>query len=242
MLVSTCLIGTIVATSLQSLFRLFIVFLSWIPLFVFFGILSFMFLADFQNPVDEYFVSLILKACFMLILAALFSQILALFVISIWALLPWKRQTSNVRKGIDFLNAFPIIDIGIFSIAIFFTSPVFIDWVYILVLFMVVPTVAYWIRFFNGPVRNLFVFAKFHKISLRKRNEVLGPFYFKNFIDYFFSILKSSLMPLVFILVVMDFRIILPRLVDAGLSYQAFALFLSLIISLHLLSYKQEPA
>lgn len=227
------------ASSLKSLFRLLLFVLSWLPFLVFFSIISFMFLTDFQNPVDEYFVSLILKACLMLIVAALLSQILVLVSLAVWAFAP-KRRWPFFDQAVEFLNGFPIVDIGIFSIAIFFTSPEVLDWIYVLCAFLLIPSFAYWVAFLKGPFRNLFAFARFHQVQRRKINQVMAPFYIKTFIDYFFAVLKRHLMPLVFILVVMDFRIILPRLVDAGLSYQAFVLFISLIISLHLLSYRQE--
>ena len=81
-------------------------------------------------------------------------------------------------------------------------------------MFLIVPTVSYWLRFFKGPILNLYAFARFHQVRRRRLHQSLAPFYIKNFVDYFFVTLKRHLMPLVFILVVMDFRIILPRLVQ----------------------------
>jgi len=200
-----------------------------------------MLLVDFQNPVDEYFVALILRACLILILATFVSQGVVLLSLLIGNLF-WTGRTKIFKKIAYFLGAFPAVDIGIFSVAIFFTSPMLEEWVWIIAAFLLIPTIVYWIDFLKGPVRNLFAFAKFHQVDLPKINKVLAPFYVESFTEFFAAVLKRHLMPLVFVLVVMDFRIILPRLVEQGLSYQAFALFLSLIISLHLISYKQERA
>lgn len=234
------MLGTVVITSFQSLFKGLLVLLGWLPFLVFFSIISFMFLVDFQNPVDEYFVRLILRACFILILATGIAQMAVLVGLLIWGACRQGRRFRWLESVIDFFNAFPVVEIGIFSIAIFLTSPQFEEWIWILSALLLLPTLKQWVRFLNGPVRNLFVFAKFHQVKMPRINRVLSPFYAATFVDYFFLVLKRHMMPLVFVLVVMDFRIILPRLVEAGLSYQAFALFLSLVVSLHLLSFKQE--
>jgi len=228
-----------VAPSFKSLWRVLVFVLSWLPFVVFFSTISFMFLTDFQNPVDEYFVAIILKACLMLIIASFVSQIVVLIALMAWTWLPG-RSRAGVDSVVDFLDAFPVVDIGIFSIAIFFAAPEVQEWALIIAAFLVIPTIAYWLKFLKGPILNLYAFARFHQVKRRRIHQSLAPFYVKSFVDYFFVTLKRYLMPLVFILVVMDFRIILPRLVQAGLSYQALILFLSLVISLHLLSYRQE--
>ncbi len=215
--------------------------LSWIPFFIFFSIISYLLVTEFKNDVDEYFVRIVLKACLMLIGACALSQVVVFVVLGLWK---WfAGVTSNfsfLKELFDFICAFPTVDIGIFSIGIFFTAPSFGDWVWILAALMILETTQYWIRFSNSPLRNLFAFAKFHQIDFYRTHRVLGPYLLSAYINYFFICLKRSLLPLVFILVVMDFRIILPRLVEAGLSLQAFALLMSLMISLHLLSYRED--
>ena len=216
-------------------------FLSWIPFFIFFTIISYLFVMKFKNDVDEYFVRIVLKACLMLISSCVLSQLAVFMILGIWR---WLGHFTNsllfLQEFFDFVCAFPIVDIGIFSIGIFFTAPSFNDWVWILAGLMTLDTAQYWLRFSKSPLRNLFAFAKFHQIDFYRTHKVLGPYLVSSFMNYFFICLKRSLLPLVFILVVMDFRIILPRLVEAGLSLQAFALLMSLMISLHLLSYRED--
>lgn len=215
--------------------------LSWIPFFIFFAIISYLLVTEFKNDVDEYFVRIVLKACLMLIGACTLSQLVVFLILGFWK---WfGGVTSNfifLKEFFDFICAFPIVDIGIFSIGIFFTAPSFGDWVWILAGLMVLETTQYWLRFSKSPLQNLFAFAKFHQIDFYRTHKVLGPYLVSACLNYFFICLKRSLLPLVFILVVMDFRIILPRLVEAGLSLQAFALLMSLMISLHLLSYRED--
>lgn len=215
--------------------------LSWAPFLIFFVIISFLLITDFKNDVDEYFVKIVLKACLMLILASFVSQIVAFAVLAAWnSLGPLASRVAFLKEFFDFICAFPIVDIGIFSIGIFFTAPAFMDWVWILMFLMILETMQYWLRFSKSPLRNLYAFARFHQIDFYRTHKVLGPYFLSAFVNYFFICLKKFLLPLVFILVVMDFRIILPRLVEAGLTYQAFALLMSLLISLHLLSYRED--
>lgn len=198
-------------------------------------------MTEFKNDVDEYFVRIVLKACLMLILASFVSQLVTFATLALWKSLgPVASRLSFLKELFDFICAFPVVDIGIFSIGIFFTGPVFFDWVWILTLLMILETTQYWLRFSKSPLRNLYAFARFHQIDFYRTHKVLGPYFISAFINYFFICLKKFLLPLVFILVVMDFRIILPRLVEAGLTYQAFALLMSLLISLHLLSYRED--
>lgn len=215
--------------------------LSWIPFFFFFTIISYLLVTEFKNDVDEYFVRIVLKACLMLICACALSQLAVFMILGVWKWLgPFTNPLLFLREFFDFVCAFPVVDIGIFSIGIFFTAPSFNDWVWILAVLMILDTTQYWLRFSRSPLRNLFAFAKFHQIDFYRTHTVLGPYLASALVNYFFICLKRSLLPLVFILVVMDFRIILPRLVEAGLSLQAFALLMSLMISLHLLSYRED--
>lgn len=217
--------------------------LSWVPFLIFFFIISYLLMTDFKNDVDEYFVRIILKACLILIASCGLSQLITMILFVIWRSLgAMTAHFSFLREFFDFLCAFPVVDIGIFSIGIFFTGPQFIDWIWILMVLMTLETTQYWLRFTKSPLRSLYAFAHFHKIDFYRTHKVLSPYFATTFINYFFICLKKFLLPLVFILVVMDFRIILPRLVEAGLTYQAFALLMSLMISLHLLTYRQETA
>lgn len=215
--------------------------LGWIPFLIFFAIIGYLLITHFKNDVDEYFVRIVLKACLILIGACFASQMLVFVVLGVWRIFnPGFSMAWYLRDLFDFVCAFPFLEIGIFSIGIFFTAPQFIDWLWILMALMTFDTLQYWIRFSKSPLRNLFAFARFHQIEFFQTYKVLGPYLLSAFVNYFFICLKKSLMPLVFILVVMDFRIILPRLVEAGLTLQAFALLMSLMISLHLLSYRED--
>jgi hypothetical protein len=225
-----------------TIYNLVKAFLKWIPFLIFFSVITYLLVTEFKNDVDEYFVRIVLKACLMVIVSCALSQAAAFVILNIWNWLFFSPRLSVFKEFFDFVCAFPIVDIGIFSIGIFFTGPTFFNWVWILALLMVLDTLQYWIGFAKSPLRNLYAFARFHQIDFYRTHAVLGPYFFSAFLNYFFISLKKTLLPLVFILVVMDFRIILPRLVEAGLTYQAFALLMSLMISLHLLSHKEDFA
>lgn len=230
------------SSSLATLLKRTAVVLSWIPLLVFFLIIIFMFLNEFQNPVDEYFVRLVLRSCLILLAAVGLAQVGALLLLAIGYKCHLSQIWAPVRESFSFLSAFPLVETGIFSVAIFLKSPSFEEWVYLIAALLIIPAIHYWKRFFQGPMRRIYDFSRMHRIPFRRSFVVLAPYSMASFIDYFFVVLKQVLLPMVFILVVMDFRIILPRLVDAGMSYQSFIMFISLIISLHLLSYKEERA
>lgn len=227
-------------TSFHAFFNFLKLVLSWVPFVVFFFLIVVMFLTDFQNPVDEYFVRVVLRSCLVLLLATALAQVMVLTAITAVSYFHMSRVFGFFKEAFDFLCAAPIVDIGIFSVAIFLATPTFEEWVWIIAVLLLCPTQGYWLQFFKGPIRNLYNFGRFHQISPLRVHQVLSTFYVSSFMDYFFVVLKKHLMPLVFILVMMDFRIIVPRLVESGLSYQAFIMFISLIISLHLLSYKPE--
>lgn len=225
---------------IPTLIKKILAILSWVPLFAFFFIIVVMFLNDFQNEVDAYFVSLVLKSCLILLFSTLITHVAALIILSIFRRCRVENYLQPFKEGFEFLSAFPLLETGIFCIAIFFRTPVFQEWVYFIALLSLTSTIHYWHRIFNGPLLDIYNFARIHKMAWRKSLSVPLGFATSAFIDYFFIVLKRALMPLVFILVVMDFKIIVPRLVQAGMSYQAFGMFLSLIVSLHLLSYKGE--
>jgi hypothetical protein len=214
---------------------------SWVPIVIFLGIVSYLLLTEFRNDVDEYFVRIILKACLILITSCALSQFVTLILMVLWRFLgAMTNHLLFLKEFFDFICAFPIIDIGIFSIGIFFSTPQFYDWVVILTGLMILETLRYWIDFSKSPLRSLYAFAHFHKIDFYRTHKVLGPYLVSTCINYFFICLKKFLLPLVFIMVVMDFRIILPRLVQAGLTYHSFVLLMSLMISLHLLTYRRD--
>lgn len=214
---------------------------SWVPIVIFLGIVSYLMLTEFKNDVDEYFVRIILKACLILITSCALSQGVTLILMLMWRFLgTMTNHLWFLKELFHFISAFPIVDIGIFSIGIFLSMPQFFDWIWILTGLMVLETLKYWTDFAESPLRSLYAFAHFHKIDFYRTHRVLSPYLATTFVNYFFICLKKFLLPLVFILVVMDFRIILPRLVEAGLTYHAFALLMSLMISLHLLTYRRE--
>ncbi len=214
---------------------------SWVPIVIFLGIVSYLMLIEFRNDVDEYFVRIILKACLILITSCALSQVSTLILMVVWRYLgAMTNHLWFLKELFHFFSAFPVVDIGIFSIGIFFSAPQFFDWIWILTGLMVLETIQYWSDFSKSPLRSLYAFAHFHKIDFYQTHKVLSPYLASTFINYFFICLKKFLLPLVFILVVMDFRIILPRLVEAGLTYHSFALLMSLMISLHLLTYRRE--
>ncbi len=215
-------------------------FVGWAPFLIFSFVIVYLLANDFKNDVDEYFVRIILKSCFVLIAACSLSQFFTFFILNGWKWTALARPLSLFKELFDFVCAFPVVEVGIFSIGIFFSSPALIGWIWVIALLMTLDTLQYWMRFSESPIRNLYAFARFHQMDWLRTQKVLGPYFVSAFINYFFVTLKKFLLPLVFILVVMDFRIILPRLVEAGLTYQAFALLMSLMVSLHLLSYRED--
>ena len=216
--------------------------LSLVPILTFFTILAVMFLADFRNPTDEYFVRTILRGCLIIILATAVTQILSLSLMSIFYVFVSENVTPIMQAFFRRLSFFAFVDVFIFSIAIFYRTLTLGEWVFWLAMAMVIATVDYWLKVIHGPIKNMHVFARFHKIGFLKSVYVLLPFYFNAFNAYFFLALKKVLLPLTFIFVASDFKIIVPRLVDAGLSLDAFILFLSLIVSIHLLAYRPDTA
>jgi hypothetical protein len=216
--------------------------LSLVPLILFFLIILVMFLKDFQNPVDEYFVRLVLKSCLILLFSAMIAHIGALAILGLFTQCHLEKTLRPLKEGFAFVSAFPLLETGIFSIVlIFFRAPEFKEWVYIVALLQLTSTIGYWQQIFRGPIQKIYNFARMHQIPWSKRWRVLMPYAIVAYIDYFFLLLKRALLPFVFILVVMDFKMILPRLAEAGMSYQAYVMFLSLVVSLHLLSVKEEP-
>jgi hypothetical protein len=137
-------------------------------------------------------------------------------------------------------STLPLVDMGIYSTALFVAHPEFAFWNQVIAVLLLVPTLQYWIHFLKGPIRNLHQFALFHQVRQGRITNVLSSFYMAAYVDYFFIVLKKTLLPLVFVLAVMDFKIMLPRLVDAGLSVSAFVMFFSLVLSLHLLTIGKE--
>jgi hypothetical protein len=215
--------------------------LSLVPLILFFLIILVMFLKDFQNPVDEYFVRLVLKSCLILLFSAMIAHIGALTLMVFFTQCRLEKTLRPLKEGFDFVSAFPLLETGIFSIVlIFFRAPEFKEWVYIIAVLQLTSTIGYWHRIFRGPIQKIYNFARMHQIPWSKRWRVLMPYAIVAYIDYFFILLKRALLPFVFILVVMDFKMILPRLAEAGMSYQAYIMFLSLVVSLHLLTVKEE--
>lgn len=215
--------------------------LSLIPLIVFFLIILVMFLKDFQNPVDEYFVRLVLKSCLILLFSALIANFGALSLMFLFRQCHLEKALGPLKESFAFISAFPLLETGIFSIVlIFFRAPEFKEWVYIIAFLQLTSTIGYWQKIFKGPIQKIYSFARMHQIPFKRRWQVLMPHALVAFIDYFFILLKRALLPFVFILVVMDFKMILPRLAEAGMSYQAYLMFLSLVVSLHLLSVREE--
>lgn len=197
---------------------------------------------QFKNPTDEYFVSTVLRACLILIIAAFLVQLIVVIGIALITATPFVGMLSSLEVYLRSLSTLPIVDIGIYSTALFIAHPEFSEWHMVIGIFLVLPTMHYWLLFLKGPIRNLHQFAQFHQVKSRRISKVLGPFYVSAFVDYFFIILKRALLPLVFVLSVMDFRIMLPRLIEAGMSFSAFVMFVSLIVSLHLLTVGKDRA
>lgn len=196
----------------------------------------------FKNPTDEYFVSTVLRACLILIIATFLVQMVIVGVIAAMAPTQFFGYLSALESSLRSLSTLPIVDIGIYSTALFVAHPEFSQWHKVIAVFLLIPTAYYWLLFLKGPIRNLHQFAQFHQVRSRRISKVLGPFYISAFMDYFFIVLKRTLLPLVFVLSVMDFRIMLPRLVEAGMSFWAFIMFVSLIVSLHLLTLGKDRA
>lgn len=217
--------------------------LGLIPLLTFFLIIIVMFLKDFPNQLDAYFVETVLRSCLMLIFAAALANFAALAILAMFRESEVGRYLYPLKESFEFLTALPLLETGIFSIAIFFTVPSFEGWVYFIALLQMTLAISHWQSVFRGPIRKMYEFAIMHRIPRARIFAVLFPYGMSAFIDYFFIVLKRALLPLVFILIVIDFKkIILPRLIDSGMSYQAFVMFLCLIVSLHLLTYKGEQA
>lgn len=198
-----------------------------------------MFLADFRNSTDEYFVRTVLRSCLIIILATALAQVLFLGVMAFSYLFISAPVTDLVLRLLQSFSVFSIVDLFIFSVAIFYRTLNLLEWVVCLSFVMSVATIDYWLRVIHGPIKDMHSFARIHKISFLKSTCVLYPFYFNAYTAYFFVTLKRILLPLTFIFIASDFRILVPRLVEAGLSLEAFILFASLIISLHLLSAKE---
>jgi hypothetical protein len=192
--------------------------------------------SQFTNPTDEYFVTTVLRACLLLIISTFFAHLIAFVLMFSWIYLRFYTVLPAMENWIKTISSFPIVEMGIYSMAIFVAGPSFDQWPEFMAILLIFPTLRYWMKFLKGPIRNLHQFALFHQVKSNRINSVLSPFYLSAYIDYYFVVLKKTLLPLVFILVVMDFRIILPRLVDAGMSFSAFVMFFSLIVSLHLLT------
>lgn len=210
--------------------------LLWVPFIVFFAILLTMIASNFKNPTDEYFVSTVLRACLVLIISTFVAQF---FCISILMLMSYTKlfgYISYIESFAKSVSTLPIVDMGIYCIALFVAYPEFELWHEIIAVLLIVPTMHYWTHFLKGPLRNLHQFAVFHQVSQSRVANVLSSFYIAAYVDYFFIVLKRTLLPLVFVLSVMDFRIMLPRLVEAGMSISAFVMFFSLLLSLHLLT------
>ncbi len=210
--------------------------LLWLPFIIFFSILLTMMATRFSNPTDEYFVSTVLRACLILIIATAIAQVVAITAIFGVVYTQVYAHISVIEGWLRSLSSLPLVDIGIYSTALFFAFPQFSVWHQVIAFFLLLPTVHYWLLFLKGPIRNLHQFAQFHQVRSRRITNVLSSFYIAAFVDYFFIVLKRTLLPLVFVLSVMDYRIMLPRLVEAGMSLSAFVMFVSLIVSLHLLT------
>lgn len=196
----------------------------------------------FKNPTDEYFVSTVLRACLILIIATAITQVFAIIAMAGVVYTRLFSHMGTIEAYLRSVSTLPIVDIGIYSTALFVAYPEFTHWHKVIAAFLLLPTFYYWILFLRGPIRNLHQFAQFHQVTSRRITKVLSSFYISAFVDYFFIVLKRTLLPLVFVLSVMDYRIMLPRLVEAGMSLSAFIMFVSLIISLHLLTAGKDRA
>ncbi len=216
--------------------------LLWSPFLIFFLILITMLTSDFKNPTDEYFVSTVLRSCLILLGATFVAHILCIGFLMLLSSFKMAGSFGQIENVVKTLVALPIVDIGMYSVALFVAQPEFGFWLHSLVLLLLLPTLSYWLLFLKGPIRNLHQFALFHQVQQRRITKVLSSFYIAAYVDYFFIVLKKSLMPLVFILTVMDYKIMLPKLLDSGMSLAAFIMFFSLILSLQLLTPLTESA
>lgn len=198
-----------------------------------------MFLMDFNSPVDEYFVKVVLRSILIIVLATFFAQLIVAAVIAVLYLFLTTEGFAELKNIFQYLDSFPIVMLGVFTVAIFIRPLTFDEWIVFLTALMITPTMYYWLRHSLGSIKSLRDFASYHQVNSFRSAQVMFPFYLAFCVDYFFVGLKNVLLPLVFILVVSDYRIILPRLVEVGLTYQAFFLFLSLFVSLHILSYRE---
>lgn len=196
--------------------------------------------SQFKNPTDEYFVTSVLRACLMLIVSTFFAQLVSITVLMILSYTKLIGYITHIESFVKSLATLPLVDMGIYSTALFVAHPEFELWHQVIGVLLLVPTFHYWVNFLKGSIRNLHQFAVFHQVPKWRINNVLSSFYIAAFVDYFFIVLKKTLLPLVFVLAVMDFKIMLPRLVDAGLSISAFVMFFSLVLSLHLLTLGKE--
>lgn len=214
--------------------------LSWVPFVVFFTILITMLTSEFKNPTDEYFVRTILRSCLLLLgstFVAHFVCVVFLGVLSFAKLSHWYAQIESL---VQIIIVLPLVDLGIYSVALFIGTPEFTLWGEVLAVLLIFPTLFYWLQFLKGPIRNLHQFALFHEVGQRRVTNVLSSFYVAAYVDYYFIVLKKTLLPLVFILTVMDYKIMLPKLFDAGLSFSAYIMFFSLIVSLQMLTTKKD--
>lgn len=214
--------------------------LTWVPFVVFFTILITMLTSEFKNPTDEYFVRTILRSCLLLLGATFMAHLVCVGVLSVLSLLKLSHLYGALETAVKLVIVLPVVDLGIYSVALFVGSPEFLLWTEVLIALLFLPTLYYWLQFLKGPIRNLHQFALFHQVGQRRITKVLSSFYIAAYIDYYFIVLKRTLLPLVFILTVMDYKIMLPRLFDSGLSLAAFVMFFSLIVSLQMLTAKKD--
>lgn len=176
----------------------------------------------------------------MLIISTFMAHLVCIGFLAFLSYTKFNNSLAQIEAFVKAVGALPIVDIGIYSVALFVAHPEFAFWHQIITVLLIVPTLYYWILFLKGPIRNLHQFALFHQVKQKRITNVLSSFYISAFIDYFFIVLKRSLLPLVFILAVMDFKIMLPHLVEGGLSYLSVVMFFSLVLSLHLLTASRE--
>lgn len=224
----------------KNLFSFLKAALLWVPFVVFFSILITMIATEFKNPTDEYFVSTVLRACLMLIISTFFAQMVCITVLMVLSYTKLYGYIAHIESFVQSLATLPLVDMGIYCTALFVAHPEYQFWHQVIGTLLIVPTLHYWVNFLKGPIRNLHQFSLFHQVPQGRITNVLSSFYIAAFVDYFFVVLKKTLLPLVFVLAVMDFKIMLPRLVDAGLSISAFVMFFSLVLSLHLLTMGKE--
>lgn len=221
------------------MYKYVVAILTGLPLFVFLFITSSLLLTEFDSSIDEYFVSMVLRSLLVVIAAtALAQMITGLFLVFMYFGLS-EKQSLAIAKQFNNLNTFPFLTLGIFSIALFLPPLSMREWMWWLAVLMFVPTTTFWLRYIISFLRKLYFFAVSHRVNGYRAISTLSPFVLEHGLSYFFLTLRRTLLPLVFVLVVSDYRIILPRLVEVGMTYKSMLLFFSLFVSVHLLSWKK---